>query len=112
MTDQYLPMATASRRLGYPARTLSDAVYCGVVNAEGWPRVGNVRLVPVRELEAVGEVLRAWCSRRRKRQPAEAQNYFGPPLRRRPTTGTPRRAAHRRDAATTSYPKEWPWFKV
>jgi hypothetical protein len=52
-------VAEASRRLGRPGRTLSDAIYRGAIDPTGWPVVAGRRVVPVSELPAIAAQLAA-----------------------------------------------------
>lgn len=52
-----LSLAEASRKLGLPARALSDAIYTGRVDASLWPVVGGRVLVPADALPKLAETL-------------------------------------------------------
>jgi hypothetical protein len=53
-----ISLAEASRRCGRAARTLSDAIYSGRIDASAWPLVAGRRLVPEVALPAIRRVLR------------------------------------------------------
>jgi hypothetical protein len=53
----FIGISDAARRLGLPARAISDAVYRGKIDVTGWPLVAGRRLVPVSELAAIKKLL-------------------------------------------------------
>jgi hypothetical protein len=64
--------AVASRRLGYPSRAISDAVYAGKLDTTGWPQVCGKLLVPEDKLQEIGRILATDKRRLRKELAATA----------------------------------------
>jgi hypothetical protein len=68
-----ISLAEASRRCGRAARTLSDLIYSGRIDASAWPLVAGRRLVPEAALPEIRRVLHGEAKKGEGRGKASAR---------------------------------------